>query len=441
MTRKGRLASQSTIIFASRLGGAGLVFLTQALIARIWGAELLGEYLLVTAATNLIAVVMPLGFHTIGTYFAAEYRARGERRQFVRFIIRCYGHVAGLFAALLILGLPVLNLLGQGEGALADHFVPVALLALGTALVYVNGALLTGLKRPVAGFFADTMFRPLVVMGSFLAVMGFSVPAEGFSAMLWAVGIGYVIIALIHFGYVIASLDQVPDTAPLRPHEARRWWRFALPWVLISLATDFFFDIDLLLLSHALTREELAIFGVCTRIFSLASFGVAAVYAVTLPEIFESEAKADRAAFKRKVGEANLVASVISLVLFVLVTLLAPVALMLFGPSFLAGAAPLAVLCLALVIRSIMGPASMVLSIHDRPYASLPSVAIGLATLAIGNWLLAPSLGLMGAALSAIIAISIWSIGLWWVALRTAGMDVSIMQWFRNRRLAAQPAE
>lgn len=441
MSLQRRLASQSTLIFGARLGGAGMVFLAQALIARIWGAQVLGEYLLVIATVNLIAVVMPLGFQTIGTYFAAEYRARGERRQLIVFLTRSYGHVLGLFILLLALGLPVLGLAGQGGSVWAEHFVPVALLALGTALVYVNGALLVGLKRPLAGFFADTLFRPLVVMASFLVFMGFAVPAEGFSAMLWAVGIGYVVIALIHFGFVIATLGRIPDTAPLRPLEARRWWRFALPWVLIALATDFFFDIDLLLLSHSLTREELAIFGVCTRIFSLASFGVGAVYAVTLPDMFESEARADRAAFKRKVGEANFVASLISLVLFVLVMVFAPLALLLFGPDFVAGTAPLAILCLALVIRSVMGPASMVLSIHDRPYASLPSVGMGIVTLAIGNWLLVPPFGLMGAALAAIIAISAWSIGLWWVALRTAGMDVSILQWFRNRGAATLPAE
>lgn len=441
MSLARRLASQSTIIFAARLGGAGLVFLAQALIARIWGADVLGEYLLVIATVNLFAVVMPLGFHTIGTYFAAEYQARGERKQFTVFVMRCYGHVAAAFVLLLLFGPLALRLMGQGESVVADHFVPVALLALGTALVYVNGALLVGLRRPLAGFFADTLFRPLVLMASFLVVMGAAVPADGFSAMLWGVGIGYMAVALVHFGFVVTSLDHVPDEQASRPLESRRWWRFALPWVLISLATDFFFDIDLLMLSHALTREELAIFGVCTRIFSLASFGVAAVYAVTLPDMFESEAKADRAAFKRKVGEANLAASVISLVLFGLVMLFAPLALYLFGPDFTAGTAPLAVLCLALVIRSVMGPASMVLSIHDRPYASLPSVGMGIVALALGNWLLVPPLGLMGAALAAIIAISAWSVGLWWVALRQAGMDVSIMQWFRSRNQATQPAE
>ena len=77
MSLQRRLASQSTMIFGARIGGSGLVFLTQALIARFWGAELLGEYLLVTATVNLIAVVMPLGFHTVGAFFAADYRARG----------------------------------------------------------------------------------------------------------------------------------------------------------------------------------------------------------------------------------------------------------------------------------------------------------------------------------------------------------------------------
>lgn len=436
-----RLASQSTIIFGLRLAGAGLIFLVQALIARIWGPQLLGEYLVIIATVNLIAVVMPLGFHTVGTYFAAEYRARGERRQFMVFMTRAYGHVVGALVLLLLAGPILLDLAGQGASTLAEHYVPVVLLAFGTAMVYVNGALLVGLKRPFAGFFADTIFRPMIVMGAFLATMGFAAPVDGFTYMLWTIAIGYVAVAVAHFCFVVTSVPRLADTVPARALESRRWWRFALPWVLISLATDFFFDIDLLLLSQSLSREDLAVFGVCTRIFSLISFGVAAVYAVTLPDMFESEANADRAAFNRKVGEANLVASGISIALFAIMAIVAPFALLLFGPSFSAGAAPLSVLCLALVVRSVMGPASIVLSIHDRPYASLPSVAMGIGSLVLFNWLLVPPMGLMGAALSAIIAITVWSVGLWYIALRTAKLDVSIMQWFRTRRAATVPAE
>ena len=75
-----RLLSQSTVIFGARIFGAGLTFLVQVAIARFISAQALGDYILVMAAVNIIAVVMPLGFETIGTYFAAEYRAKGEGR-------------------------------------------------------------------------------------------------------------------------------------------------------------------------------------------------------------------------------------------------------------------------------------------------------------------------------------------------------------------------
>lgn len=438
MSLARRLASQSTVIFGGRLFGAGLIFLVQAFIARVWGAAILGDYLIVIAAVNLIAVGMPLGFQTIGAYFAAEYRARGDRRQLIAFVTRAYGHVALVFLTLLLFGAWLLNVLGLGENVVAIYFVPVAMLALATALVYVNGTVLIGLKRPFAGFFADGIFRPMMMLATVLgcaAVM--NSPAEAFGAMLWITAFGYVAIALVHLGFVIATLPRVADTAEARSAEAPRWWRFAAPWVLITLATDFFFDIDLLLLANLLDREELAIFGVCTRIFALVSFGVAAVYAVILPDMFESEANADRAAFNRKVGEANVAASVVSLGLFVVVLIGAPFALLLFGPEFTAGALPLTILCLGLVVRSAMGPASMVLSIHDRPWASLPAVLLGMGTLALGNVLLVPSFHLVGAAMAAIIAISVWSVVLWLVALRTAGIDVSILHWFRARRAPA----
>ena len=438
MSLARRLASQSTIIFGGRLFGAGLIFLVQAFIAQVWGAAILGDYLIVIATVNLIAVAMPLGFQTIGTYFAAEYRARGDRRQLIAFLSRAYGHVLAVFLAVILVGPLLMGWLGLSGHVVAMHFVPVALLALATALVYVNGGVLVGLKRPYAGFFADGIFRPIMVLATVLGCAALSsAPTAAFSAMLWIIALGYVAIALVHLGFVVATLPRIENTDGAHVAEVPRWWRFAAPWVLITLATDFFFDIDLLLLANLLDREELAIFGVCTRIFSLVSFGVAAVYAVILPDMFESEANDDREAFHRKVGEANLAASLVSLGLFGLVAIGAPFALLLFGPDFTAGVVPLSILCLALVVRSAMGPASMVLSILDRPWASLPAVLLGMGALALGNVVLVPLFHLVGAALAAIIAISIWSVALWVIALRTARIDVSILQWFRSRRVVA----
>jgi O-antigen/teichoic acid export membrane protein len=277
----------------------------------------------------------------------------------------------------------------------------------------------------------------VVIAGFALATLALT-PEGGFAELVWLMAGGFAAIALVQFGFVVRATRSIPLIVEERPQEPRRWWRFALPWVIIALASDYFFDLDLLLLANLLSREELAIFGVCTRVFAIASFGVAAVYAVTLPDMFESEAMKDRAGFNRKIGDANLVAAGLAMVLFAGVAIVAPFVLMIFGPSFVAGAAPLAVLCLALVVRSALGPAALVLSIHDRPYASLPAIGFGLLSLVLGNLVLVPRFGLMGAAVAALIAISLWSFALWLTAVRIAGIDVSIVA--RLRRPADEQA-
>jgi len=426
MGLRHRLVSQSSVIFGARLFGAGVIFLAQAAIARFWGAEILGEYLLIIATVNIVAVVMPLGFESIGTYFAAEYRSKGEGRLLRGFMLRAYGHIMLTSLVLLVAGYPLAGLFGEPGRVLVAHWLPACLMALATAVVYCNSALLVGLKRPFAGFFADTIFRPLLIILCFaLAAMAGDAEAK-FAELIWLLAIGFAVIAAAQFAWVLRAARQVPAAKPAAASEPGRWWRFALPWVVIALATDFFFDIDLLILSHFLDRESLAVFGVCTRVFSLVAFGVSAVYAVTLPEIFERNAAADRPGLIKQIGEANLVACAISVALFAIVVATGPLLLMLFGPEFQAGVAPLAVLCLALCVRSLFGPAALVLSIHDRPYATLPAIGLGMGVLIGANILLVPAHGLMGAAVAALAAQTFWSAAMWLTAKRMAGIDVSV---------------
>lgn len=425
MTRLfAKLFSQSNIIFGTRLAGAGVVFLIQAAIARFWGAGALGDFLLIIAATNIVAVLMPLGFETTGTFFAAEYRAAAEGRHLRGFMRRSYVHVAIVAVILLIAGYPLASLLGAPGTVIQAHWGAVVLMSCATALVYCNSAVLVGLKRPYAGFFADTVFRPmLLVLALTVATVAFG--DDAFGAFVWMLAAGFGVIAAGQLLYLWRAVLAVPVTGEVRPTEARRWWRFAVPWAIIALATDFFFDIDLILLSNLLDRETLAIFGVCTRVFSLVAFGVAAVYSVVLPDMFDL-AK-DRDALLRKIGEANLAAAGIAVVLFAVVLVGGPLALLLFGPEFGAGALPMAVLCLTLVVRAFFGPTSVVLSMNNRPYDVLPAIGIGMTVLVVANLLLVPPLGLMGAALAAVLAQTVWSAALWFTALKRAHLDVSLL--------------
>lgn len=426
MNLRSRLVSQSGLIFLSRLGGAGVIFLIQAAMARLWGPQQLGEYLLVLAAVNIAAVVLPLGFETIGTYFAAEYRARDQGRALIQFMRRAYGHVAVMSLALFVLGPLALPHIGASGPLLAAHWLPAVIMAAATAVVYCNSALLVGLKRPFAGFFGDTIFRPLLIAASFGIALLMGSAALGLNLVIWLLALGFGLIAAIQLVSLARSVGNLPKTAAVPAGEVRRWWHFALPWAVIALATDFFFDLDLLLLSGLLPHADLAVFGVATRVFSIVAFGVSAVYSVTMPDLFAAHSGSDRALLISRIGDANMAALAVALVLFGLVALGGPLLLHIFGPEFATGYVPLVVLALALVIRAALGPSALVLSLKERPYATLPAVFLGLATLVGFNMVLVPTSGLVGAAVAACLAQSLWSAAMWLTARRLTGLDVSV---------------
>ncbi len=432
MNLRQRLASQSSIIFSARILGAGIIFLAQIAIARIWGAHQLGEYMIIMAVVNLIAVFLPLGFQTIGTYFTSEYRAKKDKKTLKKFLFHAYGHIIIMALIIGFVILPLIINFTQIGQKIAPYSTSIIFISCASAIIYVNGAILVGLKRPFAAYFTDALFRPLMVIGSLSIISAIFFEQNFIALLLKFLAFGFMSIAILQFFYVYNSVKKMPSHKSEQKNEQMRWWRFAFAWVLIALATDFFFDIDLIILANFLEPHDLAIFGVSARIFTLAAFGISAIYAVCLPDIFESEVNNDRLGFLQKVGEANFVAAALSFILLIAISLLGYFVLGIFGEDFTKGLWPLIILCSALLARSIFGPASLVLSIYNRPYASLPAVFIGLFSLLILNYLLVPPFGLIGAAMAALSAILIWSIMQWLVTKKIAKVDISIFEYLKN---------
>lgn len=430
MTVARRLVPLTVVLFAGRLTGAFTAFVTQALIARSWSAATLGEYLFLLAGINVAATLMPLGFQVVGGYFAAEYRAAKSRKSLHAYLCQSYLQIAGVIAisaTVLVADLATARFWPAPSNTLRDFGWPGLLMASAAALIYVNGAVLVGLKRPVAGLFADTLLRPLLAIGAFFAVAHFAGMTQPLRPLMWIVAIGYATVALCQMLLTLRAVRTVADETSPAPAMQRRWWRFALPWTVIALATDFFFDIDLLLLGHLMNREDLAVFGVCARICSLLGFGVATAYTVMMPDILESAVHRNEGDFLRRIADTNLVATGFAVALTACMFLTGPLLALMFGSRFAGAGLPLGIMSLAFVIRAAFGPASLVLSFYDRPHAGVPAAVLGLVSLCIADAILVPAFGLIGAALAATVATAIWCGMLWLTALRDLKIDASVL--------------
>jgi O-antigen/teichoic acid export membrane protein len=306
-------------------------------------------------------------------------------------------------------------------------WVPICLMATAIAFVFISGSVLVALRRPLIGFSADVLLRPVTIASALALALSLSLGTGTIKFMLWAMAGGYIVIALTHAAIAITAVRNLGGRSPEPPDEQKRWWRFDLPWVLITLATDYFFDLDVILLSPLMSYSDLAVFGAITRIFSLAAFGVGTIYAISLPDVFEAEAIGKAQGFQNMIAKTNFTASCVSIVMLLGVMFFGTTILSIFGTEFIKGAGPLAILCLSLLVRSAFGPAALALSMHNKPQLSLPSVVLGVASLVAANILLVPIWGLYGASVAALLAITIWSASMWFTALKYTKLDVSIL--------------
>jgi O-antigen/teichoic acid export membrane protein len=256
--------SKSGALFSARMAGAGLMFLVQAAIARWWGSDVLADYLLLISAANIAAMVMPLGFQTIGSYFAVEYASHGRAGDLMRFVKRAYLQAGTSAMAFAVAAWVIMQWTGL-DGTIASLIVPGLLFAMAMASVFICSALLVGLKHPAAGLLADGLFRPLAVLAGFLLAIWIGEGAR-LDIMVWVMALAYTAVAAASLAWTLKAVSAVDDTHAPDAAQPRRWWRFALPWVIIATSTEFFFDIDLLMLASLLDKTELAIFGVSATV-------------------------------------------------------------------------------------------------------------------------------------------------------------------------------
>lgn len=429
MIIRPRLLATSGIIFASRLLGAAAMFGIQALIARYYGADQLGRYMVAIAAINILAMCLPLGFQTIAAYFAAAYKSQGHGSHLRRFMREAVLQTVAMSIAAWV----VLQLL-QNAGWLDLSFSTEALSAIvlaaaAIAIIALCGAILVALKHPLLGMAGDALLRPAMVGMGLMSVMTAASVGEPIELLLKRQGILFLLLAATILVISVVIVRRAPQSAESSAGERRRWWFYAAPWTIVALASDFFFDIDTLHLSRYLSYEDLAVFGIACRLFSLAAFAVGTVYAVAMPDIFEAEAAGRRDQFLLRVRSINRTAALLAVFIVVAAPLLTPWLLHLIGPEFEKASGPLSLLCIILLVRAVTGPAALMLSLERRPYVQLWAVALGLLALLAGNHVLVPIYGIYGACAAALIATTLWSVAMWWLAWRLTGIDVSIGLW------------
>ncbi len=397
----------AVITVASRFVLAGLILLTDVVLARALGADGKGRFTLVLLLSQLGAITIGLGLDRAMGYSVAHTTevARRALGNGAVWVVVVGG--AGMLAALVLAATAAIPNLGSADLVLAALALPLEL-AFSFGVVTLLG------RRLVGAYNATRLLRRGLLLVGLV-----SVAVAGLD-LLAALVVN--VLALAAAVTVMLRAVARQGIAPGRPDAGllRQQMRYGLRSWPGSLADRFQFRLDAFIVN--------AVVGVAaTGVYSVASSAAEALWYIpsALGAVLFGRAAAagrDAAPLASTVTRMTLALGV---VVAVPAALVAPMAIeALYGPAFAEAPRALALLLPGVVAYGVVTVLSQYLLAIDAPGRSTGVRLIGLAINVGANLALVPRLGIQGAAIASSISYTATAVLMLAVYVRVSGRGV-----------------
>lgn len=423
------LFGTSFFLTLARLVGAGTGIILQILIARFYGADVLGTYYVALSLAGILSVFISMGYPWIVAPIIAEHEADSNSIGLKAFL-----QLARKDALLLtcLFSIPIALLIWLYPDMASDKRYAL-LIGLATAPVYLVMRLCGGIANAMKFFqlanLPELLFRPVLTLCFVAAAVAFSVQLGSVSI----VTLNFLIVVTLTVWMALSLRQKTrPEfvggagDAPISGQQASKLRRLAVPMIFSTLFVNMFADMDILMIGLILPADEAGIFGVAMKIAALLVFAVQVTHQILLRDAANAHLAADTHKMHQIIRKANVFAIVSSIASLLALLLIGKLVLSLFGPEFQAAYFCLLGLIIAQVIRASAGPAIQILMITKKQRAGIPVYICSTILLFVSNLVLVPLFKYEGAAAAVIITTLFWSVWLNHLVKQKTGYQVSI---------------
>jgi O-antigen/teichoic acid export membrane protein len=420
----GIALKSSFLVFAM---GAALAFATQILLARLMGATEYGIYYYALSWLTVATLIGQIGFDQSLLRFMPVYIQDGNWPK-AKGIMKAGGLLAG-YGGLLLAVIMILVVLAMGD-KLSDSqrmtFMIAALCLPLRGLIYIRQATLRSFMYTVRSLLPDAVISPaiLIILAIGLYhVYGLSSAPSFMMANLIAISLAFLIGAYWKSKLIPSTLKSAEPS-----YKMRKWLRVAFLLFIINGAHMLLGNVDVLILGIFRHSSDVGIYGISSRIASVVTFTLIAMYPVFAPLIAKHQAAGRREELQQAIAHGMrpvvLIAGFLSLILIVW----GPEILGLFGVEFERGSVTLALLVGGQFVNALCGPVALLLAYGGHePLAAKVLVAVLIVSVCL-HFLVIPSFGMEGAAVVTAASVAIWNLALFVLARRHLHVDPS--GWF-----------
>ena len=411
--------------FLIRVASAGLLYLSQVVLARWMGSFEFGVYVYVWTWVLLIGTLADFGLAIAAQRFIPEYAERKTFDLLRGFLVASRWLVMAIATVLAALGALGVTLI---EPWLDRYLVVPLYLACVSLPFYTLTSMLDGIARSYnwvnLALVPPYIGRPLVL----IAVMGLAhlagLPADATTAMLAAV-IATWVNAIVQFVMLERRLRTKVARGP-NAYAVRDWFKTAIPIFMVGSFYLLLTYADILMLQQFRPPDEVAVYYAAAKTLALVAFVNFSVAAAATHKFTEYHVAGDRERLAAFLADAIRWTFWPSLAATVLILALGKPFLWLFGPQFVDGYVLMFILATGLLSRAAVGPVERLLNMLGEQRACALVYAFAFAANLGLCILLIPRYGATGAAIATSSAVVAESTLLFFVTKRRLGLHVLI---------------
>ncbi len=395
--------AQSLII---RSVGLGLIFLSQILLARLMGVKGYGEYSVIITALNFVVVMSLFGLDTSVLRFLPSYLQKKDyaaAHGFLRFSYRLISVLAvicatGVFVFLLS------NSKKYNIGFSEAVFWSVLVVPF---LVFVNQAssVLRALQKVKASLLPAYFLLP-VGMGLGWGYYYFSHQKLPVDAAMMINLMVTIIVFIYIYRKVTSGVNKMIPVADPKP-ERKLWMMVSLTVLLTSLLNLLIKQSDILFVSYFLGNTAAGKYSAAAKMATLVALGLSIIDYVYVPKIAALWESHKLIGLQKLIREASKQILVITIPISIVLIVGGKWLLGLFGHAFEASYVPLVILVCGQMINSLTGMVGGVLMMTGHQRVFFLFYFLSFVIQASLNFILIPSLGIIGAAIATASAIII----------------------------------
>ncbi len=421
-------ARGASLVFGTRVMGAGLSLVVHVLLARWAGPTVYGTYSYAIAWVSTLSIAVSLGFpeaslRFIPTYIQTESwgALHGIVQRSERLILLASVAVS-LLATAGIWGLPFI------PSSPTTQAILIAFWALPlSALVRYYSEACRAVDQIAAAYAAPRLLRPGIMIVGIMAMAGLPSGVLSGPAVTALFGVALLPILAVQWISFHHHLAANVPTGPVAKFETRRWLHVAFPLLLVTGFTTLLRKTDLFLVGWMLDMRATGVYQSAMTVAAPTGFVISAINAVAAPRFARLHANNDEEIFRRFVHTLAHWLFWPTLGVSIIIAIGAPYFLQLFGSEFEQARLPLMILTFSHLINAGSGSVGYLLNMTGhhmdsaRVYGITTILHVGLSVIAIHV------LGLTGAAIATAFTALIWNTWLHVIVQKRLQVSPSIL--------------